>query len=213
MKILLIILVFLISIKQSNAQTYDEWFRQKKTQKKYLLQQIAALKVYIGYAEKGYSIATKGLNTIQDIKHGDFNLHNNFFNSLTSVNPRVKQYSKVAAIIAMQISIAKHVHNTIIDCRKAKQLTDKELEYLQQVFNNLLDDCAKNLDELIGLITDSEQQMKDDERIKRIDKLYADMQDKQVFSQSFGNAAKGLSMQRRNDAYDIEIERKLNGLK
>ena len=38
---------------------------------------------------------------------------------------------------------------------------------------------------LFGLITDGEQQMKDDERIKRIDKLYADMQDKQMFVQVF----------------------------
>lgn len=54
--------------------------------------------------------------------------------------------------------------------------------------------------------------MKDDERIKRIDKLYTDMQDKNVFSQSFSHSAKGLSMQRRKDKYDIEIEKKLNGL-
>ncbi|HEY8690413.1 MAG TPA: hypothetical protein VIM07_14350 [Chitinophagaceae bacterium] len=212
MKILLMILVFFVNNK-SYAQTYEEWFQQTKTQKKYLLQQIAALKVYIGYAEKGYSIATKGLHTIQDIKHGDFNLHNNFFNSLSAVNPTVKKYSKVASIILMQISIAKQVHTTIKDCRNGKQLTDTELKYLQHVFDNLLDDCVKNLDELIALITDGETQMKDDERIKRIDKLYADMQDKQVFTQSFSHTAKGLSVQRRNDAYDIEIEKKLNGLK
>jgi soluble cytochrome b562 len=212
MKILLMILVFFVSNK-SYAQTYEEWFQQSKTQKKYLLQQIAALKVYIGYAEKGYSIATKGLSTIQDIKHGDFNLHNNFFNSLSAVNPTVKKYSKVASIILMQITIAKQVHTTIKDCRNGKQLTDTELKYLQHVFDNLLDDCVKNLDELIALITDGETQMKDDERIKRIDKLYADMQDKQVFTQSFSHTAEGLSVQRRNDAYDIEIEKKLNGLK
>jgi len=212
MKILLMILVFFVANK-SYSQTYDEWFQQSKTQKKYLLQQIAALKVYIGYAEKGYSIVTKGLNTIQDIKHGDFNLHNNFFNSLSAVNPTVKKYSKVASIILMQISIVKQVHATIKDCRNGKQLTDTELKYLQHVFDNLLEECAKNLDELIALITDGETQMKDDERIKRIDKLYVDMQDKQVFTQSFSHTAKGLSVQRRNDAYDIEIEKKLNGLK
>ncbi|MDB5198730.1 MAG: hypothetical protein JWO92_693 [Chitinophagaceae bacterium] len=213
MKNIIIILSFLIAGKLSQAQTYDEWVLQKKTQKKYLLEQILALKTYTGYAEKGYSIATKGLSTIKDIKNGDFNLHNNFFNSLSCVNPQVKKYSKVAAIIAMKIFITKHVHNTIKDCRNAKQLTNTELDYLQKLFNNLLDDCAKNLDELIALITDGEQQMKDDERIKRINKLYADMQDKQVFAQSFGNAAKGLSVQRRIDRYDIEIEKKLNGLK
>ena len=53
MKILLMILAFFVSGK-TYSQTYEEWFQQTKTQKKYLLQQIAALKVYIGYAEKGF---------------------------------------------------------------------------------------------------------------------------------------------------------------
>jgi len=213
MKNLLIILVFSIGIKQSHAQTYDEWFRQNKTQKKYLLQQITALQQYIGYAQKGYSIATKGLNVIQNIKHGDFNLHNNFFNSLSAVNPGISKYSKVSAIITLQISIAKNAHNTIKNCRKENQLSGTELSYLQQVFNNLLSDCAINLNELFSLITDGEQQMKDDERLKRIDKLYKDMKDKKVFVQTFSESAKGLSLQRRNEKYDIEIGRKLNGLK
>lgn len=213
MKNIIIILVFFVVTKISHAQTYDEWFRQKKTQKKYLLEQIAALQTYISYAEKGYSIATKGLKTIKDIKNGDFNLHSNFFNSLSSVNPEVKKYSKVAAIIAMQISIAKLVQHTIRQCTNTKQITVAELNYLQHVFNNVLDDCAKNLDELISLITDGEQKMKDDERIKKIDQLYADMQDKQVFAQSFSHSTKVISVLRRNDQYDIQIEKKLNGLK
>ena len=186
---------------------------QAKTQKKYLLRQIAALKVYVGYAAKGYSIVTKGLQAIQDIKRGDFTLHNNFFNALSAVNGRVKQYSKVAAIIALQTAIAKQVHTTIRDCGSAKQLTPSELQYLGQVFDGLLDACAKNLDELLALLKDGELQMKDDERIKRIDNLYADMQDKQMFLQTFSNAAKGLSEQRRNDQKDIEIQRKVNGIK
>lgn len=213
MKNIIIILSFLFAGNLSHAQTYDEWVRQKKTQKKYLLEQILALKTYIGYVEKGYTIANKGLNTIKDIKNGDFNLHDNFFKSLSSVNPQVKKYSKVAAIIALQVSLTKHVRNTVRSCRKAKQLTDMELDYLQKVFNSLLDDCSKNLDELIALITDGEHQMKDDERIKRIDKLYDDMHDKQTFAQSFSNSAKSLSVQRRNEQYDIQIEKKLNGLR
>ena len=206
------ILLLCVWAVNSQAQTYDEWFRQQKTQKKYLIEQIAALQTYVGYAEKGYSIASKGLSTIRDIKHGDFYLNNTFFNSLTSVNPRVKNYVKVADIITMQISIAKQVRNTIKQSANGKQLTNSELNYLQQVFNNVLDECAKNLDELFELITDGQQQMKDDERIIRIDNLYVDMQDKQVFVQSFSHSAKGLSIQRRNDLYDTQIEKKLNGL-
>jgi len=81
MKKIIAIAMLLSITKSMSAQTFAEWFRQKSTQKKYLIQQIAALQVYIGYVSKGYSIAKKGLNTIQDIKHGDFDLHKNYFNN------------------------------------------------------------------------------------------------------------------------------------
>ena len=55
--------------------------------------------------------------------------------------------------------------------------------------------------------------MKDDERIKAIDKLYIDMQDKQQFARAFTNNAAGLSIQRSNEQNDIIISKKLNGLK
>ncbi len=117
-----LIILFVLSVSFCQGQTYDEWFRQKKTKEKYLLQQVAALQTYIGYAEKGYSIATCGLNAIKEFKHGDFNLHNTFFNSLSTVNPAIKKYSKVVAIIAMQISIAKQITNTIKSCKKSNIL-------------------------------------------------------------------------------------------
>src|SRR5437870_5513652 len=102
------IIIFLFAIvNQCTAQTYDEWVRQKETQRKYLIEQIVAFKTYLGYAVEGYSTAKLGLNTIKDIKNGDFNLHDNYFKSLSVVNPQIKKYSKVAAIISMQISISK----------------------------------------------------------------------------------------------------------
>ena len=54
--------------------------------------------------------------------------------------------------------------------------------------------------------------MKDDERIKRIDAIYDEMQDKQVFVQGFSKNTNGLALQRVNDAKDIVISKKLNAL-
>jgi len=207
-----LIIIFVLSVLFCQGQTSDEWFRQKETATKYLLCQIAALQTYIGYAGKGYSIVTGGLKTIKDIKQGEFNLHNTFFNSLSSVNPAIRKYSKVASIIAMQISIAKQITNTIKSCKKSNMLLNSELKYLNVVFNNLLGECAKNLDELFALITNNESQLKDDERIQRIDKLYDDMKDKQMFTTSFSHSAKGLSIQRMNHQNDIIISKKLHGL-
>ncbi len=213
MKKLLIISIVTLCAENLSAQTSSEWLRQKATQKKYLLQQIAALHVYSGYLSKGYSIAKNGLNTIKNIKNGDLLQHSNYFTSLVTVNPQIRGYKKVADIIAMQISIAKRSANTIKSFRNNHHFTPTEINYLQGVFNTLLSDCAKNLDELLNLITNGNLQMKDDERIKAIDKIYVDMKDKQQFARAFSNNAVGLSIQRSNEENDIIISKKLNGLK
>src|SRR6202035_4749485 len=70
-----------------------------------MLKQIAKLEIYIVDLEKGYRIAREGLTFIGEIKKGEFNLHSLFFSSLQSVNPSVAKYSKIAVIVADQLSI------------------------------------------------------------------------------------------------------------
>ena len=57
MKQFTLLILFVLAGGLSQAQTFNEWFRQKATQKKYLIQQIAALQVYLDYVQKGYAIA------------------------------------------------------------------------------------------------------------------------------------------------------------
>src|SRR5882672_6465398 len=129
----------------SFGQTFEEWAQQKKTQKKYLLQQIAALQVYIGYAKKGYNVVNNGLTTIRNIKNGDFNLHQNFFESLKQVNPKIRKYGKVADIIAYQVRIIKETKKTLQGIREAGQFTKEEMDYCKNVFDNLLVECLKSI--------------------------------------------------------------------
>lgn len=200
-KYLLMTIVVTISFS-CLAQTWDEWTQQKKTQIKYLLQQIAANKVYIGYLQKGYSIANKGLTTIRSIKNGDFNLHHDFFESLNTVNPKIKNSGKVAAIIAFQIRITKESKQSLERIKAMSQFTRGELAHCTDVFDNLLEDCLKNIDELF-LVIGSELAMRDDERMKRIDKLYTDMQSKYAFCSSFSNEMGVLAVQRMSEQSEI----------
>src|SRR5215470_7473984 len=98
-------IILIVLTYQCQAQSFDVWFQQKKTQKKYLLQQIAALQVYLDYLEKGYSISKEGLGMIQDLKNGEFVLHDSFFNSLKIVNPVVRKGAEVTEIVALQLAI------------------------------------------------------------------------------------------------------------
>ena len=149
-KMLLFLLIFMPAIGSLRAQTFAEWFRQKKTQKEYLLQQIAALQIYIGYAQKGYKIAKEGLTAIGSFTRGEFNLHGDYFHSLKTVNPEIRKYVKVADIIALQVKIVQNYNSTYRQINSSNAFSKDELNYIRSVFTNLLDDCEKTLDELIA---------------------------------------------------------------
>jgi len=213
MKRIIVLLLFWVgTLHVAHAQTWNEWFRQKQTQKKYLLKQIAALKVFIEYARKGAKIANNGLNLIRKIKKGDFNIHDEFFASFKSVNPRIKNYGKVAVTIALQTKIIKEAAKTIPAMRESKQFTPDEVEYCQKVFDRLLTDCLNCVNELYLVITADQLELKDDERIKHINRLYADMQNKHSFCASFNEEIGTLSMQRQSESADIKFSKIINEL-
>src|SRR5450432_4696186 len=99
MKRLIILNLIIMNSFIVNAQGLSNIFNQKAADLKSMGKQIALLQLYIGWIEKGYSIARSGLTLIGDIKRGELNLHTVFFSSLSSVKPDIKKYSKVAAII------------------------------------------------------------------------------------------------------------------
>lgn len=176
-----ICLLLAFTAQLSQAQTFAEFFKQKKTQKKYLLQQIAALQVYIGYAKKGYDIANSGLRTIKDITNGEFGLHSAFINSLKAVSPVVRNNIKVAEIIECQIRISKafgSVHyNDLLSI-------DNQL-YVQNVQANVMDECESDLEELLLVITSGRLEMNDKERLRRLDSIYESMTNKYAFTIDF----------------------------
>src|SRR5205823_1222241 len=139
----------------------------------------------LGYAEKGYDIAKTSLYIIQEFKNGEFNLHETFFNSLKAVNPTVKNAEEVAEIIALQFSIVDQFKAAIKTYKESNQFNPDELSYINKVYANLTTDCLKNIDALIAVVTDSSLQMSDDERMHQINGIYADMQDKNSFTQYF----------------------------
>jgi hypothetical protein len=206
MKIALAILTLTFFCQDAKAQTFDEWFRQKKTQRKYLLQQIIALKAYLGYLKDGYDIAKKGLKTIGDIKGMNFSDHSTYFKSLRNVNASIKTSGKIADIIGYRNQIMVEFESL----RNDVTLSPQETEYIGQVYNNLMAECEWSVDLLKQVITDKTLVMKDDERLATIDLAYEDMKDRYTFTRYFINSTRILMMQRSRDQFQIEASKKLN---
>lgn len=214
MKIFVVVVAFTSAyLSSANAQGLSEWMNQKATQKQYLLQQIAALQVYIAYAKKGYNIVSSGLHAIRDIKKGDLNIHSTFFNSLKTVNPKVARYKKVADIISYQFRIIRQVKETMAYIRETRQFTPEEIEYNRKVFDFLIQECIETINELLAVVTSGELQMKDNERLTRIDRLYTDMQDKYTFCTVMSEDMALLAAQRMGEHQEINNSKLINGIK
>lgn len=210
--ILFLMFLTLAATDCANAQTWNEWFKQKKTQKKYHYEQIAALQMHLDNLKKGITIVYKGLTAIHNIKNGDFNLHRDFFGSLKKVNPRISNSAKVADIIAFQVYIIQNLKKINNYCKNNESFTAEEIRYVALVYSNMLFLTDASISELLDIIRSDKSEMKDDERLNRIDKLYEDMLDKHAFVTGFGNEVVLLSHQREKEKREAEILRKLNGI-
>jgi hypothetical protein len=194
------------------AQTLKEWFQQKKTQKEYLIKQIAALKLYAKYLKEGYDIAQKGLNIVGEIKGRNFSDHEDHFGSLRIVKDDLGNASSINLILRRQVAIMNEFRELKNVCRNNQNLTEEEIRYVGLVYSNLLTECDRVMVGLQAVVTDGSYQMTDDERIERIDAIYHDMNGKYAFTRTFCSSTKSLIMQRGVEKREVQSARKLNGV-
>lgn len=213
MKKTLMIMLFCTMFTAGQAQTFAEWFKQKQTQKKYLVQQIAILKVYKNSLQKGYAIAKEGLTTIGNSKNNEYTLHGNYFTSLQKVHPSIKNYNRISDIIFIQNKIIQACNIALIQARESGVYNENEISYVQRVYGRLLNECKTKSEELITITVDNKLEMTDNERMERIDALYDDMQDQYTFLKSFSNATIVLAASRTKAKNNVETSRILYGIK
>ncbi|HEY5325849.1 MAG TPA: hypothetical protein VIJ27_02520 [Mucilaginibacter sp.] len=190
------------------AQTFAEWFDQKNTQTKYLLQQIAALQIYAAYYKQGNNIAHNGLSSISGSLTSENGLHTTYYNNLKNVNPAVKNNKQVSDIMQWQKDILTRMSN--LD--KTANLNENERQYIVQVKSALFKDCNGQITELQNVVTDNKLQMSDEERLKHIGVIHTAMQDNYRFASSFADQVKVYAFQRVQENNNIITEKKIYGI-
>ena len=212
MKTMLFILTMIFINTTSQAQTFKEWFRQKKTQKKYLIEQIAQLKIYLELTEKGYKIAKEGLTAIGDLKRGEFKLHKNYFDSLKVANPKIASLPKIKWTVAYNGEIKNVCSTCLSKPGLSEYLSGDELAYLRAVFDRLDSECDKIMGMLKEVTSDGNLAMTDDKRIKRIEAVYQQTLFNLTFSKAFCSESTVLAAARMKEKEDVTTGRALRGI-
>lgn len=181
-------------------------FSQSQEAQQLLLnvEKLSQLKNILRDMKRGYQVVSQGYKAVSGIAKGNFSLHETFLDGLMLVSPEVKKYRRVVDIIACQKRLVSEYKTAFNSFRGSGAFDVTELEYLAAVYSGLLSATLQNLDELAMVITSSKLRMSDEQRLKAIDRIFVDVQDKLLFLQDFNKNALQLSRQKERQKLEID---------
>lgn len=177
------------------------------------IEKLSQFKKILSDMKKGYELLSGGYKTVKDMTEGNFSLHKTFLDALMQVSPAVKNYKRVGEIVEYQISIVKESRNGMNRFIKNGNFSGQEINYFEKVYGNLLNESLRNLDELTMVITADKLRMSDDERLKAVDDIYEQMQDKLLFLRNFNTTSNVLALQRSKEKNDVYVSKSFQEFK
>jgi len=144
-----------------------------------------------------------GLSGIRDINTAELNAHTAYYQSLRTVSGPVKNNSQVAEILNWQGEIVYSFNQSF------GGLTNDEQSYISAVKTGVLAACNADLTDVQSLLANGTLQMTDDERLERLSKIHAAMQEKYEFTRSFCNSVKLLAAQRQQSINETQTLKSL----
>lgn len=204
-------LLFFLVAWNLPAQTFNEWFRQKETQLKYLVEQIGALKVYGEAVKEGYAIAQNGLTNISSSKGEDLRQHRDYFSSLEKVRDGIRSLSQVERAVRLKEMIEREYRAS--NSGATVFLSEEERDYFRSVWSALLQESSGLSGEMEVTIKEQWFRLKDDERIARIERICLQMEDCYSFSRSISNEIRTFVWNRLREKSNSGKTRSLYGLK
>ena len=96
---------------------------------------------------------------------------------------------------------------------ESSKFSINELVYVNQVFGNILKECSQVIEQLLMITSADKATMKDDERLKGLQKINSDIEDKYLFVRHFSKQVNLLALNRQHEFGEIQSGKVLYGLK
>mgnify|MGYP003582743773 CR=1 FL=1 len=174
------------------------------------VEKLTQFKQILSDMKKGYQTLSTGYRLVKNISQGNFSLHETFLNGLYLISPEVRKYHRIADIIRLQSGLVSEYKSAFGRFKSAGTFSVSEIGYLERVYGQLLKLSLRNLEELTMVVTSGKLRMSDDERLKAIDALFLEMEDRLVFLRDFNQRTSLLAFQRGKERTEIGRVRALH---
>ena len=153
------------------------------------------------------------LNEITDWVDKQKTLYKDYYEELQKVKAIISYYKRVKEITIKQMHLVEEYKRAWGLFKQDTHFTADELTYIGRVYSGILDESVKNLDQISMVINSFQAQMSDAKRLDiinaaagRIDENYNDLK-------AFNQQGMLLSLQRAKAKNDVDVVKKLYGLK
>ncbi|MBW7892293.1 MAG: conjugal transfer protein TraI [Chitinophagaceae bacterium] len=153
------------------------------------------------------------LQEISDWTEKQKELYQGYFDELHKVKTIISYYHRIKEITQMQVRIVENYKRAWGLLQQDKHFTADELAYMQKVYSGILAESINNLDRLLLVINSFQLQMSDAKRLELIHAAAEGMETNYHDLDRFNRQNMMLSLQRARTQKDVEVVKKLYGLK
>ncbi len=152
------------------------------------------------------------LDEIKDWTEKQRKLYADYFDELRKVKMALTYYQRVRDIITQQSQIIREYKAAWALFRQDRNFTKEELDHMLSVYTGMMDESAKNIDQLFLVINAFVTQMSDAKRLEIIDAVSVSVDQTLMDLKAFNEESKMISLQRALEHGEIEYVKKLYGL-
>ena len=153
------------------------------------------------------------LTEISDWVNKQKELYREYFEELKKVKNAIAYYHRVKNLIEDQAAMVKEYKEAWAIFRQDKNFTVDELNFMSDVYDGMLNESIKNLDQLFLVINSFTTQMSDAKRMEIINTAAEKIEETFLDLKSFNNQNKAMSLQRSYERGEIEYSKRLYGIK
>jgi len=152
------------------------------------------------------------LDEISDWSKKQKELYQDYFDELKNVKSTISYYQRIKDVTQKQVRLIDEYERAWNLFRQDENFNDAEIDYMEKIYNGILDESANNIDHISMILESFTTQMTDAKRLEiineaadKIDQNYDDLK-------QFNNQNIKLSIQRSKTQNDVESIKKLYGI-
>lgn len=178
------------------------------------VQQVQAQTIWLQNAEAQLEnkMALGNLSDISGWVGKEKDLYSSYYNELKTVKQVISDYDEVKRIVQQQVQLVGEYKSAYALFKQDKNFTPNELTYMGQVYDGILQESIRNLDEVMLAINSLQTQMTDAQRLALIHSASGKMQTNLNDLRQFNNGNVQLSLQRAQQQDNANAVRQLYGL-